>query len=126
MRLSLMALAFGFVGIAGVLPAAAMSPGECLRMQKSLATESVALKADYQDLQDLAERAEEVGDDFAAAKEESGFGDPETEARAKSLGETFRALKQDVADRNEELMAESEAFNTRQKQFKSACKAYIK
>ena len=128
MRKSLFLIIAGVAIGGSVLPAAASAAtaSECVERQRDLNKEGQALQKDYAALQELAEQAEHIGDDYAAAKEESGLGDGETAARASALGEEFQTLKARVAKKNDDLMQRSDAFNKAQRAFNSACSAYMK
>jgi biopolymer transport protein ExbB/TolQ len=115
------------LGLLLVSPSAfAMSASECVAMNSELASSSQSLQADYAKLKKLADKAENVGDAYAAAKEESGLGDPATIKRASELRSEFETLRADVDKMNADLMTRSAGFNEKQRSFQSSCKAYIK
>lgn len=115
------------LGLLIVSPSAfAMSASECVAMNNELASSSQSLQSDYAKLKKLADDAETVGDAYAAAKEESGLGDPATVERAAELRIEFETLRANVDTMNADLMTRSAAFNEKQRSFQTSCKPYLK
>lgn len=103
----------------------AMSASECVQAQKTLSVQGAQLEKEYLQLKKLGDEADDVGAEFAAAKEESGLSD-DAAMRARGLRDQFDDLREEVDQRNDDLMTRSAEFNSRQRTFHASCKAYIK
>ncbi|MAP94246.1 MAG: hypothetical protein CMK07_04770 [Ponticaulis sp.] len=109
----------------GALPAQAMTAKECQTMQAELASQHKSLTASYEELKRMGEQADEVGDEFVAAKEESGLS-PVAAERAEVLKAEFETLQNAVDDKNSELTERSRSFTQKRTSFQVSCGAYIK